>query len=68
MNLATRARLIFWDGGNSRCRGVANLSRVAECTRLSPEGEYSGLARTSSISLVEHDEHSRFRVVRAAGA
>ena len=26
------------------CRGVANHSRVAECTRLSPEGEYSGVS------------------------
>ena len=28
----------------AKCRGVANHSRVAECTRLSPKGEYSGLA------------------------
>ena len=27
---------------NRHCRGVANHSRVAECTRLRPEGEYSG--------------------------
>ena len=26
------------------CRGVANHNRVAECTRLSPEGEYSGVS------------------------
>ena len=26
------------------CRGVANHSRVAECTHLSPEGEYSGVS------------------------
>src|SRR6185503_17560010 len=26
----------------AKWRGVANHSRVAECTRLSPEGEYSG--------------------------
>ena len=25
------------------CRGVANHSRVAECTRLTPDGEYSGV-------------------------
>ena len=37
--------------GLTNCRGVVNHSRVAECTRLSPEGEYSGLARISSISL-----------------
>ena len=29
---------------SGKCHGVANHSRVAECTRLSPEGEYSGLA------------------------
>ena len=51
-----------------RCRDVANHSRVAECTHLSPEGEYSGLARISPISVEEHDEHRGFRVVRAAGA
>ena len=28
----------------AKCRGVANHSRVAECTRLSPEGEYSGVS------------------------
>ena len=28
----------------SICRGVANHSRVAEGTRLSPEGEYSGVS------------------------
>ena len=28
----------------AKCRGVGNHSRVAECTRLSPEGEYSGLS------------------------
>ena len=27
-----------------KCRGVANHSRVAECTRLNPEGEYSGVS------------------------
>ena len=27
---------------NRHCRGVANHSGVAECTRLRPEGEYSG--------------------------
>ena len=26
------------------CRGVQTHSRVAECTRLSPEGEYSGVS------------------------
>jgi hypothetical protein len=26
------------------CRGVANHSRVAECTRLSPDGEFSGVS------------------------
>ena len=26
------------------CRGVANHSRVAECTRLSPEGENPGVS------------------------
>ena len=29
---------------NTNCRGVANHSRGAECTRLSPEGEYSGVS------------------------
>ena len=28
----------------AKCRGVANHSRVAECTRLSPEGVYSGVS------------------------
>ena len=28
----------------AKCRGVANHSRVAEGTRLSPEGEYSGVS------------------------
>ena len=28
----------------SLCRGVANYNRVAECTRLIPEGEYSGVS------------------------
>ena len=29
---------------DAACRGVANHSRVAECTRLSSEGEYSGVS------------------------
>ena len=29
---------------NHVCRGVANHSRVAECTRLSLEGVYSGVS------------------------
>ena len=28
----------------AKCRGVANHSRVAECTRLSPEGENPGVS------------------------
>ena len=28
----------------AKCRGVVNHSRVAEYTRLSPEGEYSGVS------------------------
>ena len=28
----------------AKCRGVVNHSRVAECTRLSPEREYSGVS------------------------
>ena len=28
----------------AKCRCVANHSRVAECTRLSPEGVYSGVS------------------------
>ena len=30
---------------HAKCRGVANHSRAAECTRLSPEGEYSGVSQ-----------------------
>ena len=45
-------------------------SRVAECTRLSPEGGYSGSASYPSDLLMgqEHKNARGFRVVRAAGA
>ena len=42
-----------WSGSNTSsgrsrakrvCRGVANHSRIAECTRLSSEGECSGVS------------------------
>ena len=42
LNLVLNYHLHFLP--NLSCRGVANHSRVAECTRIGPEGEYSGVS------------------------
>jgi len=43
--MMTRFPVSMYEGEHrGDCRGVANHSRMAECTRLSPEGENSGVS------------------------
>ena len=66
---ASSAKAKKWiEDNHKHCRGAANHNRVAEGTRPSPKGVYSGVAGLRTISLKNTMNTAGFRVVRAAGA